>query len=701
MPKTSKIHVDPALYINRELSWLSFNERVLHEASRPDVPLLERLKFLAIVSNNLDEFFMVRVAGLRHSQRYRKSDISPDGLTPTEQLTAVTDAARRQVERQYRLLREELFPELGERGARILPVAELSAEEREVAEDYYERMVFPVLTPMAVDPSHPFPWIPNLALNLAVDVSRGRRGRRLVIIQVPRRLSRLIPVGDDAEFVLLEELMVARLAGLFPGCKVRDWALFRFTRDGELEVDPESVHDFREAMESEIKRRKRSGVVRLEALAGQGDALVKRLATKVRLKENGVYRVDGPLDLRLLFELADQDKVKAPTYPRFSPAERPELLEGPPWKVLRGGDVLLHHPYESYEPVENFISQAADDPDVLAIKMTLYRTGGESAIMDALLRAAEHDKQVTVLVELLARFDEERNLEWSQRLERAGANVIYGVAGLKTHAKIALVVRREASRIRRYLHLGTGNYNPRTARIYTDLSLFTADEDFGFDGSSFFNSLTGFSDPPEMRRLIMAPLHIRDRLMSLIEREADHARAGAPAEIAIKVNSLVDARMIAALYDAAKAGVEINLIIRGICCLRPGVEGVSERIRVLSVIGRFLEHTRIYYFRNAGHDEVFLSSADMMPRNLDRRVELLFPVLSEPLRERIRAILGAYLRDNTRAWELQADGTYVEVEGRPSDPEFRAQHHFQEEGRRASGVERDAAHLQFRPRVRR
>ncbi|MFN8176320.1 MAG: polyphosphate kinase 1 [bacterium] len=472
--------------------------------------------------------------------------------------------------------------------------------------------------------------------------------------------------------------------------------VFRLTRDAELEVDPEGVHDFRKAMESEIRRRRRSDAVRLEATAGRGDAIVERIARKVGLGPLEIYRLPGPIDLRAIAGLATTAGLDAQRYPAFTPDPAIGLMEGSFWDTVAAGDALLSHPYDSFEPVERMVREAADDPAVLAIKMTLYRPGAESAIVDSLVRAAERDKQVTVIVELLARFDEEKNIEWSHRLERAGAHVIYGVAGLKTHAKIALVVRREPSGIRRYVHLGTGNYNARTARLYTDLSLFTADEDFGVDASSFFNVLTGYSDPPQMRRFLMAPLAIRSRFLELVAREADHARRGVPAEIAIKVNSLSDPGAIAALYEASRAGVEVRLVVRGICCLRPGVPGGSDRIQVISIVDRYLEHSRIYYFRNAGHEEVYLASADLMPRNLDRRVELMFPVLAAPLKDRLRNMLRQYLKDNTRAWQLQSDGTYRPRTPAPSEPPFRVQEHFMEE----ASASATAPIASFRPRAR-
>jgi polyphosphate kinase len=692
----------PERFLNRELSWLAFNQRVLEEAMDPTTALLERLKFATIVASNLDEFFMVRVAALKNE--IEEGDTGPDhaGLTPAQQFSQISERAHEMVERLYATLKQEILPPLAERGVRILGYEELEAAPRAALGRHFRDEVLPALTPLAIDASRPFPMLSGLSLNLALLLEPGEDEEtpRLAVVQVPARLPRLVrPLGTDGNvFTFLEDVIRAELAALFPGQKLLEAAAFRITRDAEMELDDEGGRDYLQALEEELKKRRRGGVVRLEVEARVGDKLLELLCARLDVEGPDVYRVDGPLDIRALFPLVDlpvlEDLRDAPLKPLVSldVREQESLFE-----VLEQRDVLLYHPYDSFDAVVSLVARAAEDPDVLAIKQTLYRTSGDSPVVRALARAAEAGKQVTVLVELLARFDEQSNIRWARSLEESGAHVIYGIRGFKTHSKICLVVRRGRQGIRRYVHLGTGNYNDKTARLYTDFGLMTADREIGEDASAFFNALTGYSDPPRMRKLEMAPTGMRERFLALIDRERRRAVEGQVAEIRAKMNSLVDADIIRALYEASQAGVGIKLNVRGICCLRPGLKGVSEAIRVVSIVDRFLEHARIFYFRNGGDEEVYLSSADWMPRNLDRRIELLFPVESPDCRAKVVRVLDAMFQDNVKARVLQADGSYRRRKLAKGEEAYRAQLELYREARLAVERARAAAAISLEP----
>ncbi len=679
---------EPELVLNRELSGLEFNGRVLEEAEDASNPVLERLKFATIVASNLDEFFMVRVARLKNAVEEGDVGADPAGLSPVQQLQQIAGRSQKLVERLYATLTGAILPALGERGIRILGLEGLDEAARAGVARHFQDEVLPALTPLAIDFSRPFPMLASLSLNLAVLLApaEDEEQPRLAVVQVPSRLPRLVrpPGAGGTTYVLLEEIIRAELPSLFPGQAVVESAAFRVARDAELDLDDEGGRDFLVAVEEELRNRRKSRVVRLEIEAGAGEALLDTLAKRLELAPEDVYRISGPLDVRAFFPLVDlpalEDLRDPPLKPLqiLDPSEQEDLFA-----LLDQRDVLLHHPYESFDPVIAFVSKAADDPDVLAIKQTLYRTSGESPLVQALGRAAERGKQVTVLVELMARFDEQSNIRWARSLEESGAHVIYGVRGYKTHAKICLVVRRGRQGIKRYAHLGTGNYNDRTARLYTDDGLMTADPVIGEDASAFFNALTGYSDPPRMKKLVMAPTMLREQTLRLIERERRRAEAGQAGEITAKMNALVDEDIIRALYDASKAGVRIRLNVRGICCLRPGVKGLSESIEVVSIVDRFLEHARIAHFRNGGDEEVYLSSADWMPRNLDRRVELLFPGEAPECRQKVLAALEAMFTDNVKTRRLQADGTYKRRRPAKGEEPFRAQLHLYREAQRA------------------
>jgi polyphosphate kinase len=685
-------HKEPELFLNREVSWLEFNGRVLEEAMDAANPLLERLKFAAIVAGNLDEFFMVRVAALKNA--VEEGDTAPDvaGLTPHQQLQQISLRTHEMIARLYGTVTDEIFPALGERGLRLLPVDVLDPAARSALSRDFVEQLLPALTPLAIDSSRPFPLLAGLSLNVAVLLApaEGEELPRLAVVQVPGRLPRLVrPAGTDGTtYVLLEEVLRSELEHLFPGQALLGSAVFRVSRDAELDLDDEGGRDFLKAVEEELRNRRKGAPVRLEVEAGVSDALLALLVERLELAAEDVYRVPGPLDLRAFFPLVDLPTLEDLRDPPLKPIEVAEA-QGNLFATLDERDLLLQHPYESFAPVVALVSGAAEDPDVLAIKQTLYRTSGDSPVVRALARAAENGKQVTVLVELMARFDEQSNIRWARSLEESGAHVIYGVRGYKTHAKICLVVRRGQKGIRRYVHLGTGNYNDKTARLYTDFGLMTADRAIGEDASAFFNALTGYSDPPKMKKLTMAPTHLRERVLSLIDREKRRAEAGQAAEIRAKMNSLVDEDIIRGLYEASKAGVKIRLNIRGICCLRPGVKGVSETIEVVSIVDRFLEHARVFHFRNGGEEEFYLSSADWMPRNLDRRVELLFPVEAPECREEIRTTLDAMFADNVKARRLQADGSYKRRRPAKGEDPYRAQIELYRETRR--GLERAQA----------
>ncbi len=655
----------PGEFLNRELSWLAFNGRVLEEAEDPGTPLLERLRFYCIFHANLDEFFMVRVASL--TRRVEEGDRRPDpsGWTPAEQLAAVRAQARVLAARAEDLYYRHLLPALAQQGIRILEPDALDRQQQAYLDGCFERDIFPVLTPVAVREGAAFPHIAGLASILAVRLeSEGGGGgaARLALVQVPTGLAGLVrlPGADTLSYCWLSDVVRCRLAGLFRGYRVVEAGALRATRDSELELDDEGTSDYLRMLESGLRQRRRARCVRLQYEQGLSPDLLALRQQGLEAEEGVLETGRGPLDPRALLGIVDAAGFAhlrfAPQPPLHPPVfeQRRSIFE-----ILRESDIVLHHPYDSFEPVIEFIRSAAEDPDVLAVKQTLYRTSGLlSPVVAALIHAAEAGKQVTVLVELTARFDEERNIGWAKRLEEAGAHVIYGVAGLKVHAKIALVVRREADGIRRYVHLGTGNYNERTARIYTDLGLMTAAEEFGADASGFFNTITGYSEPPAFSRLVMAPNLMRQAVVGLIRREIDRARAGQRAGITAQMNSLVDPEIIEELYSASRAGVPVRLNVRGICCLRPGVAGLSENIRVVSIVDRYLEHGRVFVFDNGGAPEVFASSADWMPRNLDRRIELMFPILQEHCKRRVMADLEAQFSDNRKARVLRGDGSY-------------------------------------------
>ncbi len=659
----------PSLYVNRELSWLEFNRRVLHEALDPRTPLLERLKFLGIFASNLDEFFQVRVAGLRKQVSAKYQEPTADGLTAEEQLTAISTVVR-ELQRQHdRCLTLDVVPALAAAGAHlVLDWAELHPDDTTFLRRYFTDHVFPVLTPLAVDPAHPFPYISNLSLSLAV-VLRGFDGEeRFARVKVPKILPRWISLPGPHRYVPLELVIANHLDALFPGVEIMGRYPFRITRNTDLEIDTEDAEDLLSLIQEEVRNRRFAEVVRLEVHPSAPEDLRQLLVAELNadqetlglaLGSDDTYEVAGLLDAGDLMALSALELPELHD-PAFVPVTQPRLQGSKSlFDVIRDGEVLVHHPYESFATsVERFIQLATEDPDVLAIKMTLYRTGGDSHIARMLTAAAERGKQVAILIELQARFDEENNIQWAQRFEDVGVHVSYGVSGLKTHAKVILVVRREGDLIRRYVHVGTGNYQPKTARLYTDFGLFSVDPDLGADLSDLFNVLTGFAAPDAYRRLLVAPGRMRPGIIELIRREIDHARAGRPARILAKMNALVDLDVMMALYDASRAGVDVDLIVRGICCLRPGVPGVSDRIRVISIVGRFLEHSRAWYFRNGDNEEVLISSADWMPRNLDRRIEAATPLRERSHRETVRDLLELMWRDNRQAWDLAADGTW-------------------------------------------
>jgi polyphosphate kinase len=677
---------DPSLFFSRELSWLEFNERVLEEALDRSNPLLERLKFVAIYGTNLDEFFMIRVAAIKQqieAQVVRRSD---DGRMPVEHLAAISDRLRRSLATQTHLLNDELIPSLAQHGIKITRVAELSDERQQALERVFDDRLFPVLTPLAVDSGHPFPYISNLSLSLAVELEEPTaEGVELHFarVKIPQTLPRFVAVegAPDGErhFVLLEDLIGHHLDGLFPGMKVREAYLFRVTRDADLDLQEDEADDLLRAIESELMRRRFGEPVRLEIERGMPEYMRDFLLQALDLSEVDCYEVDGLIALSHLWQIVGLPDYEDLRDQPFMPAIPRDLVgKADIFERIRESDVLLHHPYESFDPVLQFLQQAANDPDVLAIKATLYRTSGkDSPIVRALLEAAENEKQVAVVMELKARFDEENNIEWAKRLERAGVHVVYGFPGLKVHAKCLLVVRQEEDGIRRYIHFGTGNYNEKTAKLYTDLSLFTCRPELGADVTQMFNALTGFSKITDYEDLLVAPVTLRREMIAMIDRETEHARAGRPAGIRAKLNAITDADICRALYRASQAGVPIDLVVRGMCILRPGLPGVSETIKVSSIVGRFLEHSRIYIFENAGEREVFISSADWMGRNLDRRVELGVPVMDPVLAETLTSqIVSVLMADNVKARELAPDGSYHRRSIRAEEMPIQAQRVF-------------------------
>ena len=653
----------PEYFYNRELSWLKFNLRVLKEAMVKEAPLLERLKFVAISASNLDEFFMVRVAGLwsNYDNGIEKRDAS--GLSVKEQLDAISEAAHAQVRTQTKYLMA-LMAELDAVGLHFRRVGDLSEMGRDWLEEYYREVVYPVLTPMAVDASRPFPFLANKTLNLAVDLVKADGEHSMGLIQVPSVLDRITEVVPEGRrtFVFLEDIIASHCNDLFKGCHILDLVPFRVTRDSDLDIEEEDSVDLMKEVEESLRKRKRGVTVRLELFKTNNTRIKKFLEDNLDVTDMEVYEINGALDPTCFFKFTGMKGMWPWLYEPFVPQRPLELPEdGDLFAAIREKDILLHHPYESFDPVVKLVSDAADDPQVLAIKQTLYRVSGNSPIVAALARAAENGKQVTVLVELKARFDEENNILWARRLEKAGCHVIYGLVGLKTHAKIILIVRREDNGIKRYLHLGTGNYNDSTAKLYTDLGLMTANDEFGSDASAFFNLLSGYSEPPVWNKLVMAPLGLREKIYALIDNEIEMVKAGKQGHIIAKMNSLIDQPVIQKLYEASAAGVHIDLIVRGICGLRTGIEGISENITVRSIVGRQLEHSRIFWFANGGEEQLYLSSADWMPRNLNDRVELFFPIETEEHIQRIKGLLDLYLRDNVGAHMMQSNGTYRRV----------------------------------------
>lgn len=666
----------PDYYINRELSWIAFNERVLMEAKSESNPLFERLKFIAIASSNFDEFFMVRVAGLK--DQVKAGLTKPDnksGMTPLEQLHAVWERTHEVMQNMFAILREDITPELQKAGIRFLKAKQLNEEQADFVHSFFHYQLYPVLTPMAVDASHPFPMLLNKSLNLAVlleDDDVDSEGPLFAVVQVPSVVPRFLelpsPVGE-AHFILLEDVISVHMDSLFRGYNILETCPFRITRNADLTIDEDETEDLLEAIEQELRKRKMGEPSRLAVDASMSEFLQATLLDWLELDEPEIYRFDGPLDPTFFFRF---HALEGYDHLRFEPLTPQQPLDffgdGDIFSAIERRDLLLHHPYESFDPVIRFVQEAAEDPKVLAIKQTLYRVSGDSPIVNALLKAADNGKQVMVLLELKARFDEENNIVWAKKLENAGCHVIYGLAGLKTHSKITLVVRAEENGLRRYVHLSTGNYNDKTAGTYTDIGMFTAHEDFGTDATHFFNHLSGYSYPPEWKVISTAPTGLRDTFLSLIQREIENSLAGKPAYIIAKMNSLTDKEIMMALYEASCTGVKIDLIVRGICCLRPGIQGVSENIRVISIVGRNLEHSRIFHFCNGGDPQIYLSSADWMTRNMMARVEILFPVLQRDLRRRITALLEMMLQDDTKAHQLMPDGTYVRVQPKSAFP---------------------------------
>jgi polyphosphate kinase len=657
--------LDPQYYLNRECTWIKFNERVLRESVVPSNPLLEQLNFVAISASNLDEFFMIRVAGVKHLIESGVPHHDIAGMTPQEQFSAIETMVHKQVGQQYAYL-NDIRDRLRGEGLRFVKPSELTEEQHIWLEQYFEREIYPVVTPMAVDPSHPFPFLSSLSLNLAVLLRRreGDSSVKTAILPVPSSvLDRIIKVpgtGDEKQFLFLEDVLSTFAERFFLGCEILEATPFRVTRDADLDIDDDAEDLLAEVVKS-LKKRKKGAAVRLE-LAVSASRMVKTLLmTELALEERDVYMIPGPLDCKVFFSftgIEGYDHLRyAPAFPQ--PSWELEKLHAPDmWQAISQQDIMVHHPYETFETVEKFVRLAATDPDVLAIKQTLYRVSSKSPIIAALAQAAENGKQVTVLMEVKARFDEENNIHMAAKLEKAGCHVIYGIMGLKTHSKITLVVRREEEGIQRYVHVATGNYNGKTARIYTDVGILTSNTLIGIDASAFFNLLSGYSDPPQWNKLAVAPLNLRQRIYEEIDQEIDWARKGKKALIIAKMNSLLDKKVIARLYEASQAGVRIQLIVRGICVLRPGVPGLSEHIEVHSIVGRYLEHSRLFYFYNNGKEDVFISSADWMPRNLNERVELMIPVEYPPHKERVKGILNLYFHDNVKAYAMNSDGTY-------------------------------------------
>ena len=668
----SKINYnDSSFYENRELSWIKFDHRVLEEARDKTIPLLERMKFLSITSSNLDEFFMVRVASLKDMvhANYKKKDIA--GMTPSEQLSAISAATKELVETQYNTYNRSLIPLLNKEGIYIIGKhEELTKEQAAFVDKYFLENVYPVLTPMAVDASRPFPLIRNKTLNIAALLTNKKAKDETVFatVQVPSVLSRLIQIpGKESctTFILLEQIIERNIDKLFSNYKVLCAYPYRIMRNADLTIDEDEASDLLKEIQNKLKMRQWGEVIRLEVEDGIDKKLLKFLKSEFKVSDDDVFKISGPVDLTVFMKLFGIEGYDHLRYVQPTPQKVPEIEACDNiFKAIRNGDIFLHHPYQTFDPVVDFIRQASIDPDVLAIKQTLYRVSGNSPIISSLAQAAENGKQVTVLVELKARFDEENNIVWAKKLEQAGCHVIYGLVGLKTHSKIALVVRREDEGIRRYVHLGTGNYNDSTAKLYTDCGIFTCKEAIGEDATAVFNMLSGYSEPLSWNNLILAPYWLRERFLFLIKREIEHAKKGHEARIIAKMNSLCDPEIIATLYEASACGVKIDLIVRGICCLKVQIPGVSENITVRSIVGNFLEHSRIFYFANGGNDEIYMGSADWMPRNLDKRVEIIFPVLDDKLKDKAYHILELELADNVKSRIMDENGNYVRIDKR-------------------------------------
>lgn len=674
----------PSHFLNRELSWLEFNQRVLDEATDPKNPLLERLKFFCIVSSNLDEFFEIRVAGLKQQMESDSVERSADGLTASEAFRCVTRRIRQMVDDQYACWNQDLVRALARQGIRLLNMEQVSDSQREWLNDYYYNEVRPVLTPMAIDPAHPFPQLLNKSLNIIVQLEvlmGGRIIKNLAVVQVPRVLPRVVELPSEEgrkDYLMLGHLIGFYLADLFPAAKILGYWHFRVTRNSELYIDEEETANLLKAVESELHNRRKGDAVRLEVDAHCPSPISKALLNTLRITKEDLYLIDGPLNPTRLMVICESGHLPELRYAPFvAPIAHPLQDEPNVFAAMRKQDILLHHPYDNFQSVVDFLEQAAADPDVLAIKQTLYRTGGDPRIVGALMTAVNNGKQVAAVVELRARFDEANNIQWARQLEEAGVQMVYGLVGYKIHAKVTLVVRREGQQLRRYVHLSTGNYNPNTARLYTDISPLTCDRDFGEDATNLFNLLTGICQYQGMRKLLVSPFDLHSRMLELIHREARHATEGMPARIIAKMNSLVDERVIEALYRASQAGVRIDLIVRGICCLRPGLKGISTNITVRSIVDRFLEHSRIYYFENAGHPDILLSTADWMPRNFFRRIEVAFPVENGVLHDRLRnEILAMTLADNTKARFLRSDGSYSQPLSIRGEKAHRSQFQF-------------------------
>jgi len=669
--KSLKKYFKAENFINRDLSWLEFNRKVLEEATNFETPLLERIKFISIFFTNLDEFYMIRVAGLKERIRSRVLEPSIDGLNPVQELNKIEEEVKLQLDEILRYWEEIISPELKENNILIQKLSELNDEEKNALRNYFQKEIYPVLIPLAFDPGRPFPYISNLSLSFAILVVNKKGERHFARVKIPKVIPRLIRIDkivsteqkkfgqDKIKFIWVDDLIKDNLNYLFPGLKIVESHKFRITRDTDLEIQEDEADDLLEIIEENVKQRKFGSVVRLEVEKDMPDFLLEILIENLRITAEDVQVINGPLGLSDVITLSELPVHHLKEKP-FNPVT-PKVFEDKEsiFALIRQKDILLHHPYESFTPVIDFIKEAAKDPDVLAIKQTLYRVGSNSPVVKDLIEAAERNKQVIVLVELKARFDEENNIYWARELEKSGVHVVYGLVGLKTHAKMTLVVRREAEGVKRYAHISTGNYNPATARIYTDLGLFTANEDICSDLNEVFNSLTGYSEKKEYRKLIVAPFNMRSSFLKLIEREIKNVQKGKQGKLIFKMNSLVDPHLIAALYEASSRGVKIDLLVRGVCSLKPAIPGLSENIRVRSIVGRFLEHSRIFYFYNGGKEELYLGSADLMQRNLDRRVEIVFPIEEETLKEKLKKILDVAFQDNLKARIMLPDGRYL------------------------------------------